>query len=172
MSHDPLTELNAFLAYSLSLEEDSVERLEEMADMMAVHHQGDIERLFRQLAEYSKKHADDVLAICGNTELPVLKPWDFIWPGAEPPETCAYASAAYGMTTRQALTNMLMLERNTAEFYQEIAERSPNEDIAKLAQEFANEEISHASAIEEWLQRIPDGENSYPDMDPPTEPDS
>jgi rubrerythrin len=171
MSHNPVTDLDTFLAYSLVLEEESAERLREVADMMAGHQQADLAVLFHQLADYSDKHAEEVKTLCGGRTLPQLNPWDFVWPDLEPPETFDYGAALYQMTATQALTNMLLLERNTASFYLTIARQSQNAQIVALAQEFANEEQQHAAAIDDWLQRLPKALLASPDIDPPHQPE-
>jgi rubrerythrin len=170
VSQSPLTDLDTFLAYSLALEEESAERLREAAEMMRIHHQHEVAKLFSQLAEFSDRHAAEVKALCEGRELPHLHPWDFEWPELEAPETWDYAAIRYDMTPHQVLTNMLLVERNTADFYQAIAEDSDDDNIVTLARDFAAEERGHASALESWLNRLPSEPIRSGDMDPPVEP--
>lgn len=167
----PLNDLATFLAYSLVLELESAERLRELAEAMAQHHKPDIEELLLQLAAYSDKHGSEVQAICGDTPLPDLKPWEFEWPGAEPPETFDYAALRYEMTPRQLLEVALALEHNTADFYADIARRSTDDDIRLHADNFASEELNHAEALESWLQRLPAVGFRRFDIDPAVEPE-
>ena len=171
----PLNDLPTFLAYSLLLELESAERLRELAEAMAQHHKPDIEQLLLQLAGYSDKHGAEVQGIvqsaCGDTPLPDLKPWDFEWPGAEPPETFDYAALRYEMSPRQLLEVALALEHNTADFYADIARRSVDENIRLHADNFATEELSHAEALEQWLRRLPPEEHRNFDIDPAHQPE-
>lgn len=171
MKHDPLTELPAFLAYSLELEKESAERLREFSAIMRTHNQHELAETFERLAHYSDKHAAEVEAICGDRELPEIPAWEFDWPGAEPPETCRYESLGYDMSVRQALEAMLAQERDSAAFYQSVADRSGNDEIRDYAAQFAQEEREHAAALESWLGKLDEGTAPAPDIDPPREID-
>lgn len=168
--HEPTTDLNTFLRYSLELEEESADRLREAAEMMEMHFVPDLERLFLELAEHSVKHCQQIRQICKDRDLPKIAPWDFDWPNAEAPETWEYAAIRYTMTAREILTNMLKVEQSAADFYQNIAKRSTDKAIQTYAREFANEERSHASSLEGWLRRLPEETPRSPDIDPPPEP--
>jgi len=170
VTQDPLTDLNTFLSYSLTLEEESADRLREAAEMMETHFLPDLEKLFMELADHSAKHCQEIKQICENRALPKIDPWDFDWPDAEAPETWDYAAIRYTMTAREILTNMLKVEQSAADFYQGIATQSSDPDITAYAREFANEERSHAASLEGWLRRLPPDKPQVPDIDPPQEP--
>ena len=166
MNYDPLSDLSVFLAYSLELEQESAERLREFAGIMEAHHQDTLARTFTELAVYSDRHAAEVARICSSHNLPALKPWEFDWPGDEPPETSGYDAVSYEMTVRQALEAMLEQEQGSAEFYADVAIRTTNAEIREYAMNFAAEEREHARALEQWLKKLGD-DRSPPDIDPP-----
>ena len=172
MTPNPLEQLPVFLAYSLYLEQESAERLHELADVMLRHNRRELHSLLVKLAFYSEQHADEVQAICGDTPLPELHPWEYEWPDMEPPETAGYDSLGYEMTTRQLLEQALQLEQGAAEFYAGMASRSASEEIIRHAREFAAEEREHAAALEVWLDKLPPETDDRPvDIDPPSAPD-
>ena len=167
----PLNDLPTFLAYSLVVELESAERLRELAEVMAEHHRPEIEQLLLRLADYSDKHGEEVQTICGDIPLPELHPWAFEWPGAEPPETFDYAALRYEMTPRQLLEVALELERNSAEFYAEIARRATDPEIRQHADNFAEEELSHADALVAWMENLPPAAPQRFDIDPAHQPE-
>lgn len=172
MTPNPLEQLPVFLAYSLYLEQESAERLHELADVMLRHNRQELHSLLVKLALYSEQHADEVQAICGDTPLPELHPWEYEWPDMEPPETAGYDSLSYETTTRELLELALQLEQNAADFYDGIASHSTNKEITHHAREFAAEEREHAAALEAWLEKLPpDAANQPIDIDPPSAPD-
>ena len=172
MTPNPLEQLPVFLAYSLHLEQESAERLRELAEIMLVHNRQELHGLLVKLAFYSEQHADEVQSICGDTPLPELLPWEYEWPGMEPPETAAYESLSYETTTRQLLELALQLEQSAADFYADIATRSTNDEVARHAREFASEEREHAAALQSWLDKLPPDANDQPvDIDPPSQPE-
>lgn len=175
MNRDILNNLSLFLAHSLTLEQESAQRLREFADTMSHHHQPALARLFLELAEYSDLHAQEVQAICSAHQLPELKPWEYHWPAEEPPETCDYGRARYDMQPRQALRLMLEQEMNAEKFYADIAEHANDSEVARFATEFAEEERQHAHMLEQRLTRLEatsDRVEPLPDIDPPHQPDA
>lgn len=171
MIYDPLIELPVFLAYSLELERESAERLREFSAIMEAHNQRGLAATFNELASYSDKHAAEVETICRNRSLPGIRAWEFDWPDNEPPETYQYNGVSYEMSTRQALETMLAQERESAAFYQDVADRTPVSDIRGYALAFAEEEREHARALELWLAKVPVDNENMPDIDSPREID-
>jgi bacterioferritin (cytochrome b1) len=169
---NPLEQLPVFLAYSLYLEQESAERLRELADIMLQHNRQELHGLLVKLAFYSEQHADEVQTICGDTPLPKLHPWEYEWPDLESPETAAFDSLGYETTTRELLELALELEQKAATFYADIANRSTNKDVADHAREFAAEEREHAAALQVWLDKLPpESADRSIDIDPPSEPE-
>lgn len=63
-----------FLIHALELEHESRERYAQLADSMEVHHNEEVEQLFRRLAEMSEEHADQVEARAAGIPLPEIAP--------------------------------------------------------------------------------------------------
>ncbi len=165
---NPLTDLNCFLAHAVVLEDEAAERYDELAEAMGTHRNRPIEKLFRQMAHYSRLHRDEAIerARTEGGGLPDLKPWEFSWPDAESPESGEMAQAHYLMTAHHALKLALAAERGAERFYRSIAEKSRDDTIRALADEFTEEEREHAETIERWLAATlepPPGWDADPD---------
>ena len=170
MNPQLLNSLPLFLAHSLALELDSSVRLREFADMVAQHNQPSLSALFNELASLSDLHAAEVEAICSARNLPKLHPWEYYWPGNEPPETSSYEQVSYEMRPLQALQLMLRQEHAAADFYSQVAAETENPEIRQFAVEFAEEEQQHAHMLGRRLKQVQASQNPAPpapDIDPP-----
>lgn len=162
-----------FLAHALELEEESVDRYETLADSMEVHHNDAVAELFRRQAEFSEQHAGEVRQRTQGIPLPEIPPWDFKWncPGS-PESDCMEDDISYLMTTRQALELALHNETRGRDFYAEVAERSPDPEVRRLATEMAQEEDEHVKLLEQWLAHGQGGADiPQEDLDPPNMPE-
>ncbi len=73
------------------------------------------------------------------------------------------------MTPYHALTMMLGAEERVFKFYDNLARRSPDGPVKKLAREMAKEEREHVRLVGEWLAKYPAPEDGWDeDADPPT----
>lgn len=150
------TKVALFLAHSIALEVEAGDRYEELADVMEVHNNPEVAQLFRQMSDFSRKHAASVKERAAGFEpLPKLKSWEYRWNAPEPPEVGDYTGTHYLMTPFHALHFALANERRGWEFYNNAASDSPDSDVRKLAQDFAQEEAEHVEELEEWLAKTP-----------------
>jgi rubrerythrin len=88
--------------------------------------------------------------------LPTLKAWEFEWPDEEPPETSSYEAVHYRMSLHQAISLALANERAAEQYYRQAAQASSDPETIRIATEFADEELSHAAALVEKLQELPE----------------
>ena len=168
---ESIQSLEEFLIHAYVLENESVDRYEELAQNMEDHHNPEVAALFRKMAEYGRKHAAEVARYARGKALPSLRPWEFKWPGNEGPETGDYAQTSYLMTTQQALRFALGNERRGYEFYQAVADKSPTAKVREMADEFAREESEHVRLLEQWIARTPESPIGWDfDPDPPNAP--
>lgn len=160
--------LPEFLAHAITLEEESAQRFDELADALEVHHNGEVVELFRKMAHFSRLHLADARKRAEGMEVPHLAPWQYKWPDSESPETVEVFDAHYKMTPFHALTVALDSEKRGQAFYAAVAEGAGNEEIKVLAREFAEEEAEHVALLEGWLSRTPPPDDHWAeDMDPP-----
>lgn len=156
-----------FLTHSIALETEAGDRYEELADVMEVHNNPEVATLFRQMSDYSRRHAASVKERTKAFEpLPMLKSWEYRWNAPEPPEVADYSGAHYLMTPFHALQFALDNERRGWEFYNNHASDSPDHDVRSLAGDFAREEAEHVRELETWLEKTP-----RPTMDWDDDPD-
>ena len=165
-------ELADFLAHSVELESEARERYEELADSMAQHHNDPVAQFFLRMAQEASHHLAEVADLAKDVVLPQLKAWEFNWPEAEPPETASYEAMHYRMSLRQAMTLALENERAAERYYRQVAQSSGDDETAKIAGQFADEELSHASELECMLRELPqNGANLREEDDDPHMPE-
>ena len=150
---DKITDLDTFLVYSITLEEEAAERHDELADVMEVHNNPEVAATFRKLAHYSRLHAQEIRDRAKGHDLPVIAPWDFGWENMEAPETGDMSAVNYLMNTAQALQLAMDNERCAFDFYDQIGRESQVPDVAAMAAEFAIEEKEHLDLLQAWMDK-------------------
>lgn len=159
------------LAYALRMEQEAVERFNDLADQMEVHHNYEVADLFRKLAEIESTHVENVGTAAAGRELPSLLPWEFEWHGGTSPEGGPLEEAHYLMQPWHAIELALEGERLAAGFFRQVAETASDHRVAKLARELAEEEAHHVALLEKWQKRFPKpGKDWDSDLDPPSVP--
>jgi rubrerythrin len=165
-------ELALFLAHSVELETEARERYQELADAMAQHHNTEVAAFFERMAREASQHLADVESMVGKASLPVLKAWEFRWPHAEAPESASYEAVHYRMTLREAISLALANERAAEQYYRQVAAGSDDAETLRIAGAFADEEASHAAALEKLLgERPPGSEHAREEDDEPHLPE-
>ncbi len=150
---DPKTidKIEVFLALSMLLEFESADRLRELAICMRNEHAEELTLLLEQLAEFSDVHASEIQELSEGHVLPDLATMGVSWEGLEGPETTVYESISPTMNPYDVLQIALRNEIKGQDFYTSISLNSPNEDVRKMAADFADEENSHVMLIEQWI---------------------
>ncbi len=161
-----MNSMELFLAHALRLEEDSAINYDEMANALDAHHRGEVSRLFRKMAHYSRLHLAEVERRAAGLVLPRLKTWEYQWPGDDSPENAPADEADYAMNERDALLLALKGEKGALAFYASAAENAADAAVSDLAREFVAEESEHVAILEDWLARTPDT-GPGDDPDPP-----
>ncbi|MGD9169951.1 MAG: ferritin family protein [Candidatus Thiodiazotropha sp.] len=159
-----------FLVHALELEEASSDHYDELADSMEIHNNLKVAELFRKLGGYSRQHAKEVHARTVGIELPQITPWDFKWKCPSSPESFCMEEASYMMTITQAMEIALFNEIRGRDFYQEVADNTPNNEVRKLALEMVEEEGWHVEMLREWQTSLRE-EPPLDDLDPPNMPE-
>ncbi|MFT4766975.1 MAG: rubrerythrin [Glaciecola sp.] len=165
-------EFVTFLAYSTELEQESQERYLEIAESMETHGNEEVVRFFHRMADEAGSHLAEVSLLCEGVELPQIKAWEFKWPDAEPPETTSYEALHYRMSLHDAMALALANERAVEQFYRDYAHNSTAPEVISTANGFAEEEKSHAQALELILEDVPEvSELARDEDDPPMMPE-
>jgi rubrerythrin len=151
---DKIKDLDTFLVYSMTLEEEAAERHDELADMMGVHNNPEVAATFRKLAHYSRLHAQEIRDRSEGHDLPVIAPWEFGWESMEGPETGDISAVNYLMNNAQALQLAMGNEQRAFDFYDQISRESPVPEVAAMAAEFAAEEKEHLGMLQAWMDKM------------------
>jgi len=165
----PIESVAEFLAHALELEHESAERYLELAQSMELHHNAQVATLFRQLAEMSLAHAQEVQDRAAGLTLPQIPPWGFKWrcPGS-PEVDCGHSKISYLMTSVEVLEIALLNETRSRDFYAWVAVDSPDHEVRALATAMAAEEEGHVSLLDAWInEEARHLSQPTEDLDPP-----
>lgn len=164
--------LAELLVHALTIELEAVQSYKELAEQMEQCGNAEVAGLFEKMSKLEAEHAQKIRDKAGDIELPDLAPWDYRWPGLEPPENIDLAGIHYLMTPHHALKLALENETNAMAFFEAIASNCTDERVRTLAEEFAEDERQHVAWMEAWLDKYPppDADWDY-DPDPPAEVD-
>lgn len=141
--------LTEFLALAIAMEEEAAERYLELADMMEAHDNQKVSKLFRDMNRYSCLHRDSIKERAGSLELPKIKSWQYRW--TTPSEVGGEEGFDYTMSAFDALEYARENEVRAMEFYQSVADGTQDEEIKRMASEFALEEKEHTEMLDERL---------------------
>ena len=95
--------LQEFMLQAYAMECEAVDRYTEFADAMEMHNNREVAAMFRTMAGYEGKHAQQIMAEMGWKEPPPLPPGGFQWGDFEAPETPPIESVHYLMQPWHAL---------------------------------------------------------------------
>lgn len=169
-THAPLVApatIEDFMAQAIAMEFEAVERYQELADAMETHNNSEVAALFRKMSVIESKHADQMLAEMGWSEIPPgtrAQPWE----GFESAEVVPMDDVHYLMTPWHALQLALKAEQRAVRFFDAMVEAATTEPVRKAAQELLDEEREHVDLILNWLKKVPKPDTDwYEDPDPP-----
>ena len=155
-----------FMAQALAMENEAVERYSEFADAMEMHNNREVAALFRTMAGYERKHAEQIMAEMGWKEVPEPLAGNINWPGFEAPETAPSDEVHYLMQPWHALRLALAAEQRAEAFFGELARATSDDSVRRAALEMQAEEHEHVELVRAWLAKVP-----VPDGDWATDPD-
>jgi rubrerythrin len=171
-SQNTIASSEELLAYSLALETEAVERFNDLADQMEVHHNFEVADLFRKLAVIEGIHIDNVNKASAGKELPAISAWEFEWQDGQSPEGGAMEDAHYLMEAWHAIELAMQGEKRAVAFFRHVADTATDEGVVKLALELVEEEEEHVELLQQWQERFPKPEGDWDeDLDPPGQAD-
>jgi rubrerythrin len=164
----PSLTLEQFMAQALAMERDAVERYTDFADMLATANNPEVAMLFRTMAGYEAKHAQQIMAEMGWTEAPAPPPIQYGAPGAESPEAMPLDQVHYLMQPWHALQLALAAEKRAQAFFAVLARMATTDAVRRAALELQAEEAEHVHLVQEWLAKVPAPDHDWAvDPDPP-----
>jgi len=164
----PSFSLAELLAHALVIELEAVQSYKDLAEQMGQCGNVEVQELFEKMSELEAEHAAKIRDQAGDIELPELEPWEYRWPGLEPPENIDLAGIHYLMTPHHALKLALENEMNAKAFFEAVANGCADARVRSLAMEFAEDENQHVAWMEDWLSKYPEPDADWDyDPDPP-----
>ncbi len=156
------------LAYSMAIETEAVERYNDLADQMEMHHNYEVADLFRKLAKIEGLHIENVNQASRGKQLPNLLAWEYEWEGGESPEGGSMEEAHYLMQPWHAIELAMHGEKRAVAFFRHVAESTNDEKVLKMALELVTEEEEHVALLQKWQERFPRPAKGWDDdLDPP-----
>ena len=149
-----IASVEEFHGYAVKVEEDAATHFDELAATMENCGNPEAAKLFRQLAEFSRRHLAEAKTRAVAIDLAKISiPSDYVWPSHVTPERSALWAADPAASRLDALKAALHGERRGYEFYQAVAATTKSPQIEALAKEYVKEEAEHVKIIEAWITR-------------------
>ncbi len=143
------------------IEEEALERYDELALQLEVHHTPEAAAFFRFMARQEAKHcatlAQRRARLYGTSPRTVTR--DMIF-DIEAPE---YDAARAFMSLRQALETALAAERKARAFFADALAGLADARVRALFEELHGEEIEHERLVQAEIDKLPPGPDANPD---------
>ncbi len=160
--------LEDFMAQALAMEREAVERYTDFADSMEAHNNREVAAMFRTMAGYEAKHAEQIKAQMGWREDPPVPRQSIAWTGFDAPEATPIDEVHYLMQPWHALQLALAAEKRAEAFFAELARVATSEPVRNAALELRAEEAEHVELVQAWLAKVPKPDQDWAeDPDPP-----
>ncbi len=148
-----MEDINLFLAHAVELEREAARRYEELAESMRTDGNAKVEKFFRRMATFSRKHLALAMERGGFRSVPTLTPDEYLWPDGISPEQFDWMGVDCMIDANSALALALDGERRGHAFYADIAATTGDPEVRAMAREFAEEEAEHVAELEKWIGR-------------------
>ena len=148
-----MKDVTTFLAHAIQVEHDAARRFEDLTHSMEAYGNREVESLFRQLGELSRRHLQSAMARGGFQTVPKLSQDQFTWPDGVSPEAVGWQGVDSALDELSALELALEGEVAGHEYYKAVAKLSPDPELRHMAAEFAEEEAQHVSELERWIEK-------------------
>ncbi len=152
----PIVSTAELYAHALAIEREAAARYEALARFMIERGNGPLGALFAHLAAREVQHAKSIAARTPGLDLPLLKPWQYGWSDAGPPEGVAQEFGSRLSTPHDALKLGLESEQRARDFYEQVFATAADPDVKLLAAALAQEEAQHVEWLERALATAPD----------------
>lgn len=144
-------DLTLFFAHAVKLEWEAQRHYEELAVTMERLGCYEVAVFFREMAETSAKHCEQMLTRAGFDDIDELPDIVFQWPAGREPE--AVDGDALDLDT--AMHRSLEAERRGAAYYDGIAASATDPEVSCMAALFAAEEREHELALLRYMGEHP-----------------
>ena len=156
-----------FMVQAVAMELEAAQRYTELADVMAEHNNTEVAELFRKMSVIESRHAGQIMAELGWSELPV-GPRAAPWEGFASAELVSGDELHYLMTPWHALQLALAAEQRAERFFAHLASAAGSDAVRRAALDLQQEEREHVELIEAWLRKLAPPDSDWAeDPDPP-----
>jgi rubrerythrin len=157
-----------FMAHAWAMEIEAAERYSDFADAMETHNNREVAAMFRTMAGYENKHAEQILAEMGWSGEAPTPAGGYRWHGFEAPESAPIDEVHYLMQPWHALQLALAAEERAARFFASLAAAATTDAVRRAAQELEAEEREHVELVKAWIRKVPPPDRDWArDPDPP-----
>ena len=164
--------LEEFMVQALAMEREAVERYSDFADQMETHNNREVAALFRTMAGYESKHAQEIMDQMGWKEPPLQALQGVRWAGFDAPEAPPIDAVHYLMQPWHALQLALAAEQRAEAFFGELARAATSDSVRKAALAMQAEEREHVELVRAWIAKVPEPDKDWAhDPDPPRHTD-
>ena len=143
-----MEDINLFLAHAVELEREAARRYEELAESLRADGNAEVEKFFRKMATFSRKHLALAMERGGFRHVPALTAKEYLWPDGISPEQFDWIGVDAMIDVNNALDLALDGERRGHAFYAGIASTTADPEVRVMAEEFAEEEAEHVAELE------------------------
>ena len=149
------------LDLGILVEEEAMERYQELADNLDVHNTTDAAQFFRFMVGCEAKHGEELQEkrreLFGEESSSVDRSmlWDVEAPGYEATRTF--------MTLQDALQVAMAAERKAFEFFDGALPEVTDSEVRELFTELRQEEVEHMEMVREQMKQVPAGDGFDPD---------
>jgi rubrerythrin len=149
------------LDLGILVEEEAMERYQELADNLDVHNTGDAAQFFRFMVGCEAKHGEDLREkrreLFGEAPSSVDRSmlWDVEAPG--------YDATRTFMTIQDALKVAMAAERKAFEFFDGALPEVTDSEVRELFTELRQEEVEHMEMVREQMKKVSAGDGFDPD---------
>ncbi|MHB1582112.1 MAG: ferritin-like domain-containing protein [Acidithiobacillus sp.] len=140
-----------FLVHAIELEREAARRYEELAESMRADGNLKVEKFFRTMAIFSRKHLALAMERGGFQQLPILSREEYWWPDGVSPEQFTWIGVDGFIDVAYALDLALDGEMRGHAFYQEVFSNTHDPEVKRMALEFADEEAEHVAELQKWI---------------------
>jgi rubrerythrin len=160
------TTLVEFMAQAVDMELEAAQRYTEFADAMEVHNNLEVAAMFRKLAVIEGRHAEELMAQMGWSEVPVTPRTKIAV--SEGPETAPVDAVHYLMKPWHVLEIALANEERAERFFAHLADVATDGVVRRAALALQAEERDHIELVRAWMAKVDKPDESWAvDPDPP-----
>jgi len=145
--------LQDFFARAIRLESAAAQRADELADAMQTWGNKEVEAFFRKMAEYSRAHLREAMALAGFRHADELPAEGADWPDGGVPESAAWWGIDGLTGIGHAIELAIQGEQRGLEYYEAVAAGTSNKNLKTTAEAFAAEEREHVGELRSALQK-------------------